>query len=103
MYKRLNAQIVQRIADGVQIPNDLNNRDYKEFLAWIALGNTETPADAPLTADQLGAAAADGMDKLNFDVNFDQENRIRVLEGKAAITKAQYKNALIARWKILNP
>jgi len=26
-------------SDGLQIPPDLKNVDYKEYLAWIALGN----------------------------------------------------------------
>jgi G3E family GTPase len=36
-------------------------------------------------------------DLLNFEVNFDQENRIRALENKAQITRLQYRNALKAR------
>jgi hypothetical protein len=43
----------------------------------------------------------DGLDRLWFEVNFDQENRVRALEGKAAITRAQYRDALINRWKAL--
>jgi hypothetical protein len=39
----------------------------------------------------------DAYDRLSFLVNFDQENRIRALEGKAAITQLQYRNALKAR------
>jgi hypothetical protein len=45
----------------------------------------------------------DAQDRLLFELEFDQENRLRVLEGKAAVTKAQYRDALIARWKALNP
>ena len=39
--------------------------------------------------------------KLLFDINFDQENRLRVLEGKPPITKSQYKTALINQYKSL--
>jgi hypothetical protein len=72
----------------------------------------ELPADHPdvvayvnpvLTADQRGALAVDALDRLWFEVNFDQENRMRAFESKAAITRAQYRDALIARWKQLNP
>lgn len=41
-------------------------------------------------------------DRLLFEINFQQENRIRVLEGKTPITRAQYRDALIAAWKTLN-
>ncbi len=32
-----------RVADSANIPQDPNNKDYQEYLAWIALGNTATP------------------------------------------------------------
>lgn len=53
-----------------------------------------------LTAQEIEARKDAQVDaafqKLLFDVNFDQENRLRALEGKPAITKAQYRNALKA-------
>jgi hypothetical protein len=39
--------------------------------------------------------------RLLFEINFDQENRIRALEAKAAITKIQYRNAIKAAWRNL--
>ena len=39
--------------------------------------------------------------RLLFEINFNQENRIRVLEGAPTITKAQYKAALVNRLKTL--
>ena len=53
--------------------------------------------------DARANSAVDAEDRLLFEINFDQENRIRALEGKAAITRAQYRDALVARWKQLNP
>jgi hypothetical protein len=38
---------------------------------------------------------------LLFLINFDQENRIRVLEGNSTITKATYRQALIDKYKAL--
>lgn len=55
------------------------------------------------TQDNKAGRAADGVDRLLFDVLFTHENRIRVLEGSAAITQAQFRTALINRWKVLNP
>lgn len=48
-----------------------------------------------LDAEKEGAL--DRYDRLSFDLNFDQENRIRVLEVKAPVTRAQYRAALKAR------
>jgi hypothetical protein len=38
---------VYRIFDETWIPFDLANTDYQEYLAWLAKGNTPTPADEP--------------------------------------------------------
>lgn len=43
---------VKRMADNASIPFDGGNRDYQEYLAWLAEGNEPDPA--PLAA-QPGA------------------------------------------------
>lgn len=60
----------------------------------------ETYTVSPLTAqeisDQKDIRLSD-IDALQFAVSFDIENRVRALEGKAAVTAAQYRAALKAR------
>lgn len=61
---------------------------------------TETYSVRAKTAEEFDAAKETTLGaygRLSFDVNFDQENRIRSLEGKQAITRAQYRAALKAR------
>lgn len=51
MYRLTNiAGQVQRIADGLAIPEDPENRDYVEYLAWLDLGNAPAAADPLPTA-----------------------------------------------------
>ena len=58
-----------------------------------ALTAAEIAAEADLRQEQY----LDNADKLQFDLHFDLESRMRVLEAKPAITKAQYRAALKAR------
>ena len=36
---------VRRSDDGAYIPADPRNRDWQEYLEWLALGNTPTPPE----------------------------------------------------------
>ena len=51
--------------------------------------------------DNKAARAIDAADRLWFEVNFNQENRVRVLEGKQPISRATYRDALLAQYKAL--
>lgn len=64
---------------------------------YVAKTHTVTQVIRNKTAQELDndkTVTIDAIDMLSFEVNFDQENRIRALEGKTAITRAQYKTAL---------
>ena len=36
---------IKRISDGAWIPFDNQNRDYQDYLSWVAEGNTPAEAD----------------------------------------------------------
>ena len=45
-FGNVSTTCIKRIADNAFIPlNALDNTDYQKFLAWVAEGNTPTPAD----------------------------------------------------------
>jgi len=44
-YKITNTNSIIRLADNALIPMDENNRDYREYLLWVADGNISTAAD----------------------------------------------------------
>lgn len=71
----------------------------EEEAAALARTALEAAANTP---DAKAARFVDAVDRLWFEVNFDQENRVRAQESKAQITRIQYRDALIARWKTLN-
>lgn len=61
---------------------------------------TEAWLKVSLTAQEISDtkdAKISSIDLLQFQIMFDMENRVRVLEGKAAVTAAQYRAALKAR------
>jgi hypothetical protein len=60
-------------------------------------GRVDQEADRRVTARFEG----DKLNRLMFEIEFDQENRIRALEGKSALTKSTYRDALVARYKSL--
>lgn len=47
MYQLTPVDTILRLADKVFIPQALGNRDYAEYLAWLAEGNEPLPADDP--------------------------------------------------------
>jgi hypothetical protein len=51
MYQRIQIpspfpQVIKRLADNAFIPFDPANRDYQEYLEWLAEGNEPLPAEA---------------------------------------------------------
>jgi hypothetical protein len=45
-YKLIaNSSVIFRVTDSAHIPDDIGNRDYMEYLEWVAEGNTALPAD----------------------------------------------------------
>jgi hypothetical protein len=50
MYKQVSLKgiiqdVILRTSDGAHIPFDSDNKDYQEYLEWLAKGNLPLPAD----------------------------------------------------------
>ena len=60
MYTLVDGEtaVVSRDADGAFIPADPDNADWQVYQAWLAAGNTATPAPAPSAADLTAYAAS---------------------------------------------
>ncbi len=59
MYQ-LSRHGVKRLSDGALIPPDPENKEWREYLAWVAEGNTAAPRYTPeeLAAIEAARAAA---------------------------------------------
>lgn len=56
MYKQTKYNSITRLSDNASIPADPANRDYANYLLWLAEGNTPEPADpepAPSALQQI--------------------------------------------------
>lgn len=47
MYQLTSGDTILRLSDNASIPPDPGNRDYREYLDWLAAGNTPEPAPPP--------------------------------------------------------
>ncbi len=78
----------------IQVPNRPTPDHTWDGSQWVA-------PDPTALADAKAVQKVDAIDRLQFEIAFDMENRMRVREGKATITRVQYRNALIAVYKAM--
>lgn len=91
LYKLNQDGSVVRTSDGVSIPNDGGNADWRDYQAWLALGNTPDPYVAPPPPDPSDTFSLNVL-KLLYNV----DARLRILESRPAITFLQFKNGVKA-------
>jgi hypothetical protein len=75
-YQLTTSTSIIRLSDGAFIPPDPGNTDYREYLDWLAAGNTPEPAPAPpapveLTPEQKLAAAGLTVEELRTLLGLD--------------------------------
>ena len=85
------------IANAVAAGYSASDIEEREVTAAECLALMPSP-----TKDERAVMAIDSADRLQFEIMFEHENRVRTLEGLAAVTRAQFRTALINRWKALN-
>ena len=74
-----------------EIPPEHGSLQIWNGIAWEDLANRE---DLEADREIKSSFEASRVERLLFEINFDQENRLRVIEGSPSVTKTQYKNAL---------
>ena len=104
LYERFNV-IVLNPQVVIYVKDDYDTREWNDSrpeptLAQV-LAVTQAQLDAELINPDNGDIDMHKILKLLFQMNYDQECRMRVLEGKTEITKAQYLTALVAAYKTL--
>ena len=81
---------VTRASDNASIPNDDGNRDWREYLQWVAAGNTAAPyTPEPVTVEQVEAqrrqAFVTESDPLFFSWQAGSAVEQAWLDGRAAV------------------
>lgn len=89
--KQHDSDIIIRLRDGAFIAPDEGNLDYQEVQEWLKAGNQLVEPDPKPVIDEV-----DRIDLIILRVLFNHENRVRVLEGKQAVTMAQFRTAIKA-------
>lgn len=67
MYQVINSNLVVRLSDGLNIPVEPKNREYRHYEKWLKEGNTPLPADIVvkrISIDEKIDALLDGGVKL---------------------------------------
>jgi hypothetical protein len=57
MTNAVNPNIIVRDEDGAHIPNDPDNKDWQDYQAWLAEGNTPNPAPPPSPVAAVAGSA----------------------------------------------
>jgi hypothetical protein len=115
-YKEIKNSLSQlvaviRLSDGATIPANTENKDYREYLAWVAAGGIVIPADPLPTPAEITAllrTQAINIMNLNTDaqakilraillVIMDELNILRALHSLAPRVASQIKTAVQAK------
>lgn len=96
MYKLTDSSYIIRLSDNASIPMVDGNYDYKDYLAWLAAGNTPQPAD-PYTKPRVSEILNELQLIDSKSVRALRENdtaRINALEAQAETLRVELRSLL---------
>lgn len=94
MYKLTHLPAILRMSDNALISMSEDNFDYKDYLAWVAKGNTPLPAD-PLPNPRIAEIHAELQLIDNKSIRALRENdtaRIAALEAQAETLRVELRS-----------
>lgn len=92
-------ELVLYLHDGKLAPEDTEAPDRPSRLhEWEVGVGWVVPDDV---AERAATREVDGLSRFLFELNLNQENRLRRLEGKTELTRGQYRSLLIVLAKLV--
>jgi hypothetical protein len=101
-YAHENGRYAGAFGPGTVVPEGLievsSPPPHANFFSWTGSDWVEDSnrADVELENNLEASVNVGKINKLNFKLHLDSENRLRALEGKPSVTAGQYRNALKA-------
>lgn len=94
MYRLLKSGVLRK-SDSACIPFADGNRDYEEYKAWLAEGNTPDPEDVPDPKIAI-QAQIDQLERESMMNRGTRELQMRLIEKEAAAMAVQYGTTVAA-------
>jgi hypothetical protein len=101
MYQK-NKTHIKRLIDGAIIPFSEENRDYVDYIKWVAKGNTPLPEDTPTVSEiqlTLVNAVQNHLDQKAQSLGYDDIKTAVTYADEPAVAKFQQEGKALRAWR----